>query len=101
MWLDVDTINPEDKDYTRALELGGETPDAGKASRMAKAIKDQAKLIRRSKAVVGIWGTEDYINNKGEIVNAWKPFEEALTNMGFSPTQILKISDFVIEEDNL
>ena len=38
MLLCVDKINPEEKDYIRALGLdrGGE-PDLGKASRMAKS----------------------------------------------------------------
>ena len=98
MFLDVDKIDPEEKDYLRALGFGDEIPDEGKASRMAKAITDRAKLVRRSKAVVGIWGTEDYTNNRGDIVNAWRPFKSALLNMGFTEAQISRIEYFAIDE---
>lgn len=92
MLLCVDKINPEEKDYVRALDLdrGGE-PDLGKASRMAKAITDPAKLVRRSKAVVGIWGTE----------SAWTFFKLELKITGFTEEEIAKISEFEIDEDNL
>jgi len=92
MLLCVDKINPEEKDYVRALGLdrGGE-PDLGKASRMAKAITDPAKLVRRSKAVVGIWGTE----------NVWAFFKSELRTKGFIEDDISKISEFEINEDNL
>ena len=90
--LPVDKINPEEKDYVRALGLdrGGE-PDLGKASRMAKSSNEPAKLVRRSKAVVGIWGTE----------NVWAFFKSELRTKGFIEDDISKISEFEINEDNL
>jgi hypothetical protein len=90
----VSSTNPEEKDYVRALGLESKEgiPDSGKASRMAKAIKDPVKLIRRSKAVVGIWGTENM---------CWQFFKEELSLAGFTEKDILNISQFEIDEDNL
>jgi hypothetical protein len=90
----ISLIHPEDKDYVRSLGLESDVkgiPSEAKALRMANAIKDPFKLVRRSKAVVGIWGTED----------AWPHFRNALIRMGFTKSQIKDISKFEIDLDDL
>ena len=92
--LNISLIHPEEKDYVRSLGLESDakgTPSEAKALRMANAIKDPFKLVRRAKAVVAIWGTED----------AWVPFRDALIRMGFSKSQIKDISKFEIDLDDL
>lgn len=104
MNIKVELILPEGKDYERALGfeyLNTGIPQLSKADRMAKLIKDPIKLVRRSKAVVGIWGTEDYLNDSDEVENVWVPFRKALVAMGFNPDQIREISEFEIDEENL
>ncbi len=104
-YLPCQSIKPDNKDYERALDFAysddPETPQTSKAEKMSKLIKDPLKLVRRSKAVVGIWGTEDYWNDKEEIENVWLPFKRALIAMGFNPDQIAEISEFEIDEENL
>lgn len=96
---------PEPKDYERALGLAFEgdenTPQSGKASRMAKSITDRSKMVRRAKAIVGIWGVEDYFNERGGVENVWIPFRSALESMGFSQEEIYEISQFEIAIDSL
>jgi hypothetical protein len=103
--INVSRINPDNKDYERALDFGyaddKETPQTSKAEKMSKLIKDPLKLVRRSKAVVGIWGTDDYYNNNDGTDNVWIPFKRALVAMGFTPDQIQEIKDFEIDEENL
>ena len=98
-------VKPEAKDYERALAFAYEndtdTPQTSKAEKMSKLIKDPLKLVRRSKAVVGIWGTEDYLNDNDDVENVWVPFRKALVAMGFNPDQIQGISEFEIDEENL
>jgi hypothetical protein len=104
-YLPCDMIKPDNKDYERALDFAyendPETPQTSKAEKMSKLIKDPIKLVRRSKAVVGIWGTDDYLNAKDEAENVWVPFKRALVAMGFTPDQIAGISEFEIDEENL
>ena len=106
------SIKPDNKDYERALDFAysddPETPQTSKAEKMSKLIKDPLKLVRRSKAVVGIWGTDDYYNDNGDYYgnnngteNVWLPFKRALIAMGFTPDQIQEIRDFEIDEENL
>ena len=105
--LNIDSIEPEPKDYDRAVGLASSydeyVPDSGKALRMANAIKDPYKLVRRAKAIVGAWGTEDY--EGGSVYtpkpNVWLPFKSALVKMGFSEHQIDEISRFEIDESLL
>lgn len=104
-------VNPEDKDYDRALGLcysdDPECPQTTKAVKMAKSIKDPLKLVRRSKAVAAVWGTGTYLNNNRRMgstpmnENVWNPFREALVDMGFNEDQISIISSFEIDEENL
>lgn len=105
--LIIGSIEPEPKDYDRAVGLASSydeyVPDSGKALRMANAIKDPYKLVRRAKAIVGAWGTEDY--EGGSVYtpkpNVWLPFKSALVKMGFSEHQIDEISRFEIDESLL
>jgi hypothetical protein len=100
----VGLIEPEPKDYDRAVGLASSydeyVPDSGKALRMANAIKDPYKLVRRSKAIVGAWGTEDY-EGRSWSENVWRPFRDALRRMGFTDDQIDEISQFEIDESLL
>jgi len=104
-YLPCQSIKPDGKDYERALAFAYEndpdTPQTSKAEKMSKLIKDPLKLVRRSKAVVGIWGTDDYYNDNDGTENVWVPFRRALVNMGFNPDQIREISEFEIDEENL
>jgi hypothetical protein len=108
--LDIDTIKPDKKDVERAdgLNFQGKTfkgnnePFAGEASKMAKLIKDPTKLVRRSKAVVAMYGTEKYDPYGGRAGHftgsqrkeVWAPFADALENMGFTRDQIKKIEAY-------
>ena len=105
--LDVDKIVPDAKDLERAKGLsmrgssfyGNNSPFTSEATKMAKLIRDKEKLVRRAKAVVATWGTRDYIglSNGGKTQtreNVWKPFAEALLNMGFSYAEVNKISQY-------
>ena len=102
--MDTSTINirsytPQKKDIDRAENLswcrgsfyGSRAPFQSEASKMAKLIKDPDKLIRRSIAVVMRWGTDDhtgYVCGQPKTENAWKPFRERLSEMGFTWAQI-------------
>ena len=105
--FNIASIEPEPKDYDRAVGLASSydeyVPDTGKAQRMANAIKDPYKLVRRAKAVVGAWSTEDYEGRSVYIPkpNVWLPFKSALVKMGFSEHQIDEISRLEIDESLL
>ena len=102
--FNIASIEPEPKDYDRAVGLATSfddyVPATTKATKMANSIKDPYKLVRRAKAVVGAWGTEDY-EARGWDENAWRPFRNALVNMGFTEDQIDEISRFEIDESLL
>jgi hypothetical protein len=101
----VSLINPDNKDYERALGLSSDfdecVPSTTKASKMSKLIKDPHKLVRRAKAIVGVWGTDDYDGKGDTEENVWIPFRNALRDMGFSESQISDIANFEIDEENL
>jgi hypothetical protein len=104
--LPCGSIKPDNKDYERALHLAWQNdpsiPETSKAEKMSKLIKDPIKLVRRSKAVVCIWGTCDYHNDYHlKMENVWAPFERALIAMGFNQDQIQEIEDFEIDEEDL
>jgi hypothetical protein len=105
--FNIDSIEPEPKDYDRAVGLTSShdeyVPDTGKAQRMANAIKDPYKLVRRAKAVVGAWGTDNYKVKFDWLPspNVWLPFKSALVKMGFTESQIDEISRFEIDESLL
>lgn len=100
--FNISSIEPEPKDYDRAVGLSSShdeyVPDTGKAVRMANAIKDPYKLVRRSKAIVGAWGTDNYGTWQE---NVWIPFRSALVKMRFTEDQIDEISRFEIDESLL
>lgn len=102
--LNISSIEPEPKDYDRAVGLAHEdedyVPSTGKAVRMANAIKDPYKLVRRSKAIVGAWGNDTY-QGRTWTENVWLPFKSALRNMGFTESQIEEIFRFEINESLL
>jgi hypothetical protein len=102
--LNISSIEPEPKDYDRAVGLATDydefIPCRNKAIRMANAIKDPYKLVRRSKAIVGAWGTDTY-EGRTWPENVWYPFEQALIKMGFTEGQIDEISRFEIDESLL
>lgn len=104
--LDIDSIKPEKKDIDRAEGLrfkgsafhGDNTPWSSEASKMAKLIKDPAKLVRRAKAVVQVYDRhhnpsqptlKSMMGDKDRDV--WTPFKDALKAMGFGHEQISKI----------
>ena len=103
--IEVKIVSPENKDYDRALGLASDyddtVPSTTKASKMAKLIKDPHKLVRRSKAIVGVWGTYDYDGKNDTEENVWIPFKKALRDMGFTEDQIEDIENFEIDEENL
>jgi hypothetical protein len=105
--LNIGSIEPEPKDYDRAVGLASSydeyVPDTGKAQRMANAIKDPYKLVRRAKAIVGAWGTDNYKVKFDWLPspNVWLPFKSALVKMGFTESQIDEISRFEIDESLL
>jgi len=104
--FNIGSIEPEPKDYDRAVGLASShdeyVPDPGKAQRMANAIKDPYKLVRRAKAIVGAWGTDNY-EGKAWLPspNVWLPFDAALRRMGFTEDQISEIARFEIDESLL
>lgn len=115
MNLNVTLIEPQTKDYHRALEMdfyksgnrnwfyGNGAPIQSLAEKQSKLIKDPVKLVRRAKAVAAVWGTRDYHGGIGggnwKVENVWNPFERALQSMGFSYAQIAEISRFSVSDD--
>ncbi len=103
--MTVDRIVPEKKDLMRARHLkikakakeSDSIPYQGKANSMAKLITDPHKLVRRAKAVVSCWGTQNLVGTINGInieVNMWTPFKTRLEELGFSSTQINIISNY-------
>lgn len=117
MNLNVSQIQPENKDYLRALEMdfyksgmrnwfyGNGAPIQSLAEKQSKLIKDPVKLVRRAKAVAAVWGTRDYHGGTGggnwKVENVWIPFERALRGMGFSGVQIQEISRHEVDREFL
>ena len=109
--LDVDAINPDQKDKMRADNLafrgrtfnGNGQPFGSEAAKMAKLITDPYKLIRRAKAVAARWGSDEgYESNNGyshwvnpdKETDVWGPFKRRLQDMVFTPEQITKIAAY-------
>ena len=114
MNLNVTLIEPQTKDYHRALEMdfykhgyrnwfyGNGAPIQSLAEKQSKLIKDPVKLVRRAKAVAAVWGTRSYNGYSGGIPkeeNVWRPFERALQSMGFNYAQIAEIGRFSVSDD--
>lgn len=107
---------PERKDLARAKSMdwyvhgwrnwfyGTGAPIQSLAEKQAKLIKDPVKLVRRAKAVAAVWGTRDYTGYKAGVPhteNAWRPFERALREAGFTGDQIADISRHSVEQSLL
>lgn len=105
--IDVDKVEPEQKDIDRAEGMtwggrgrstfyGSGAPFSSNAKKMAAAIKDPLKLVRRAKAVVARFGTRDHAGYSGgkhvESGQVWEPFKDALYAMGFTSSQVDKIA---------
>jgi hypothetical protein len=114
MNLNVTLIEPQTKDYQRALEMdfykhgyrnwfyGNGAPIQSLAEKQSKLIKDPVKLVRRAKAVAAVWGTRDYHGYSAGVPkeeNVWKPFERALKEMGFAYAQIAEIGRFSVSDE--
>lgn len=110
-WIEVSDVIPEQKDHDRAEGLkirrgtfhGDNSPFKSNASKMAKAIEDPIKLVRRAKAVAQLYGTGPYFPNTVPVgynfsrewkneKYAWEPFAERLVEMGFSREQIEQVA---------
>jgi hypothetical protein len=103
--MNVSAIIPEKKDIDRVLNFknsgkrvnADDIPFVSKARPMANAITDRTKLVRRAKAVVAVWGTQDHVGkvNGREIkVNVWIPFLLRLEALGFSAMDIHTITQY-------
>jgi hypothetical protein len=116
MNLDVSRIEPQTKDYQRALEMdfyksgnrnwfyGNGSPIQSLAEKQSKLIKDPIKLVRRAKAVVAVWGTRAYHGYSAGMPkeeNVWEPFRRALVEMGFTGVSIDMISDHRVSDEFL
>jgi len=116
MNLQVTLIEPQTKDYHRALEMdfykhgmrnwfyGNGSPIQSLAEKQSKLIKDPVKLVRRAKAVVAVWGTRDYHGYASGVPqkeNVWVPFKQALIGMGFNGLQIAEIERHRVDKDFL
>jgi hypothetical protein len=101
---EVIRIRPQQKDKDRAdgLQFRGKTffgsgaPFESEAAKQAKLIKDPIKLVRRAKAVFARWGDYNHTGWSAGIPsdqNVWKPFEEALRNLGLNREMIQALKD--------
>ena len=114
MNLNVTLIEPQTKDYHRALEMdfykhgmrnwfyGNGSPIQFLAEKQSKLIKDPVKLVRRAKAVAAVWGMRDYAGYSAGVPrteNVWTPFARALKEMGFTYSQIQEIGNFSVSDD--
>jgi hypothetical protein len=114
MNLNVTLIEPQTKDYRRALEMdfykhgyrnwfyGNGAPIQSLAEKQSKLIKDPVKLVRRAKAVAAVWGTRSYSGYVGGIPkeeNVWTPFKRALESMGFTYSQIAEIGRHEVDQE--
>ena len=104
--IDVRAVVPDAKDFERAdsLQFQGRTFKGdcsgfeGQARRMAKAIKNPLKLVRRTMAVVNVYGAFGYMNYGSGVESCihadsdvFRPFATALVDMGFSKEQIEQV----------
>ena len=102
-------VDPEKKDMDRAHGLiksgrrsnNNGSPVTAAARKMANAITDTNKLIRRAKAVACVWGISDYEGERNGvkvIENIWKPFARRLEEKGFSYSDIVEISEYTHDD---
>ena len=87
--IDISTIIPEAKDHGRAAKLAfreGQwfsTPFIGAASKMAQAIDDPYKLVRRAKAVGQRYGFDTPVSRQ---------FTSRMRELGFTAEQRKQIA---------
>jgi hypothetical protein len=106
-FIDVMTVEPEEKDIMRANGLFNSYGfDEGKASRMAQLIKEPMKMVRRVKAVCQV-----FVNHRDTRYYATTPeqikqrlthklrysFRQPMLNLGFTDAQIEQIVDSAID----
>ena len=94
--IKINKIQPEEKDWKRAENLrfkkmakriifnGDNSPFKSEASRQAKLIKDPEKLVRRTLAVLAVYG------ENSEVA---KVFLSKCYDIGFGYSQIQQIKD--------
>lgn len=88
---------PDAKDLARAFKLILEDQAIGRARSMAKAIKDNAKAVRRAKAMCKVWyehGHKTNITGKEFLDGIWSPFQDKLETLEFSEDQIREIKRY-------
>lgn len=108
-FIDVDAVQPEEKDIMRAKGLFagyGDSFDEGKASRMAQLIKEPMKMIRRVKAVCQVFvekrsrynpGNQDMTKRQLTAALRWS-FKDPMLRLGFTEDQILRIIDLAMPD---
>lgn len=102
--LNVKEIRPTEQDIERANNLrwngrsffGNNSPFPGKVTTMAKTIKDPIKLVRRTKAIVQVYGVHGWcgLSDGGKKLHPstpWKTFSNRLRELGFTHQQIEEI----------
>lgn len=108
-FIDVETVQPEEKDMMRANGLFNSYGfDEGKASRMAQLIKEPMKMVRRVKAVCKVFvnhrDTRYYATTPEQIKQRlthklkWS-FRQPMLNLGFTDAQIEQIVNQAIEDN--
>lgn len=75
----------EEKDYMRAIELGEKGNSVSNASKMARLIQHDEKLVRRSCAVAAVWGKDS---------DEFLQFKHRLEEFGFTDRQIEEIANY-------
>ena len=93
----VDHEEPERKDYVRARKSLLEDQTTSRIRTMAKAIKDNQKLIRRAKAMCKTWydhGHETKLNGEDFLERVWMPFEERLLEIGLTDEQVRQVKRY-------
>ena len=110
---EISKIEPDIKDMDRAVAFdfykcgnrnwfhGNGAPITSLASKQAKIITNEKKLVRRAKATILIWGYIDYHLSNGVVENVWNPFCDRLREMGFSNEKINVIKYYKPIEDDV
>lgn len=102
-FVQVAELVPDKKDYERAegikaaRRLSFHGPPSAEAAKMASAIKDPEKLIRRAKAVVAVCGVgeqQDDTVNTYYYQDCWSPFEKAMLALGFTKSDVDIVKNF-------
>ena len=107
-FIDVENVQPEEKDIMRANGLFTSYGfDEGKASRMAKLIKEPMKMVRRVKAVCQVFinhrDTRYYATTPEQIKSRLQSklrysFREPMLKLGFTDAQLEQMIDAAIAD---